>query len=110
MLRLCKFFSIKNFHTYLLRLIAILLVATLFSNQIGMVWNACDTYNYEISESFEIELEEIESDKESEEKEFLHLINTSTKPIAKLFVDVSEHIESNYTFYHNIDSPPPELV
>ena len=105
-----KFFNIKNFHTYLLRLIAILLVATLFSNQIDLEWSACDIYNYEISENFEIELEETESDKESEEKEFLHQINTSTKPIAKLFVDVSEHIESNYTFYHNIDSPPPELV
>ena len=105
-----KFFTIKNFHTYILRLIAILLVATLFSNQIGPEWNPSDVYNYEISENFEFEVEEIQSDKESEEKEFLHQINTSTKPIAKLFVDVSEHIESNYTFYHNIDSPPPELV
>ena len=105
-----KFFTIKNFHTYFLRLIAILLVATLFSNQMGIEWNSCDINNIEVTENFEIEIEEIESEKESEEKEFLHQISTSTKPNAKLFVDVSEHIENNYTFYHNIDSPPPELV
>ena len=57
-----------------------------------------DKNNIEVTENFEIEIEEIESEKESEEKEFLHQISTSTKPNAKLFVDVSEHIESNYIF------------
>jgi hypothetical protein len=82
----------------------------LFSNQIGIEWNSIDTYNHEISENFEIEVEEIESEKESKDKEFLHQINNSAKPISKFFVTVSEHIENSYTFYHNIDSPPPELV